>query len=143
TLAAARHLRALYNEFKSWPLVLAAYHAGNHWVARQIKRFKTNDYFKLARQGAFQESTQIYVPKGIAFIAMASAPEEFEVRLPPKADDLREDLVSVPPGTKLKDVAEAAKLPYADVRYQNPTLRRAQTPPTGTPTAVRLPFGTG
>jgi membrane-bound lytic murein transglycosylase D len=143
TLAAARHLRGLYNRFKSWPLVLAAYHAGERWVSRQMLRFKTNDYFKLARFGAFQESTQIYVPKALAFIAMASAPEEYEVRIPQQPDDLREDLVHVPPGTKLKEIAEAAKLPYPQLRWRNPALRRAQTPPTGEPVAVRLPWGTG
>jgi membrane-bound lytic murein transglycosylase D len=143
TLAAARHLRGLYNRFKSWPLVLAAYHAGEKWVSRQIQRFKTSDYFKLARFGAFQESTQVYVPKALAFIAMASGPEEFEVHIPRQPEDLREDLVHVPPGTKLKAVAEAAKLPYPALRYRNPALRRGQTPPTGDLVAVRLPWGTG
>jgi membrane-bound lytic murein transglycosylase D len=143
TLAAARHLRALFQRFRSWPLVLAAYHAGERWVARQVKRFRTSDYFKLARQGAFQESTAIYVPKALAFIAMASGPEEYLVRIPEQPEDLREDLVLVPPGTTLQSVADAAKLPYRTLRAHNPALRRARTPPTGEPMAIRLPWGTG
>jgi membrane-bound lytic murein transglycosylase D len=143
TLAAARHLKALYNRFKSWPLVLAAYHAGGRWVARQIRRFKTRDYFKLARQGAFQESTQVYVPKALAFIAMASGPEEYQVRITEQPEDLREDLVLVPPGTHLKDVAEASKIPLGQIRARNAALRRGRVPPTGDAVPVRLPFGTG
>jgi membrane-bound lytic murein transglycosylase D len=143
TLAAARHLHGLYKRFKKWPLVLASYHAGERWVARSIKRYKTDDYFKLARFGAFQESTQIYVPKALAFIAMAAGPEEYEVAIPRQPEDLREDLVIVPPGTSLRDVADAAKLPHSAVRMRNPALRKGKTPPAGDPVSVRLPWGMG
>jgi membrane-bound lytic murein transglycosylase D len=144
TMAAARHLHGLYKRFKKWPLVLAAYHAGERWVARAIKRYKTNDYFKLARHGAFQAVTNVYVPKALAFIALASSPEEFGVKIGRQPEDKREDLVMVPPGTKLQEIAEAAKIPYGALRHQNPALRRAQVPPKGQePYHVRLPWGTG
>jgi membrane-bound lytic murein transglycosylase D len=143
TIAAARHLHALYRRFKKWPLVLAAYHAGERWVARGIKRFKTNDYFRLARHGGFQAITNVYVTKALAFIALASNPEEYGVTIRRQPEDLREDLIVLPPGTKLKAVAEAAKIPYPALRQRNPALRRAQTPPSGEPVAVRLPWGAG
>jgi len=144
TMAAARHMHGLYKRFKKWPLVLASYHAGEKWVARSIKRHKTDDYFKLARLGGFQAITNIYVPKALAFIALASSPEEFGVKIGRQPEDKREDLVMVPPGTKLKAVAEAAKIPYGQLRHQNPALRRAQTPPGGQePYHVRLPWGAG
>lgn len=144
TIAAARHMAALYKRFKKWPLVLASYHAGEKWVARAIKRHKTNDYFKLAKLGGFQAVTNVYVPKALAFIALASAPEEYGVEIGRQPDDMREDLVLLPPATKLKDVAEAAKIPFVQLRLRNPALRRAVTPPKGQdPYHVRLPWGQG
>ena len=143
TIAAAHHLHGLYKRFGRWPLVLASYHAGERWVARAIKRHGTKDYFKLARAGGFQPITNVYVTKALAFIALASNPEEYGVRIGKQPEDMREDLILLPPGTKLRAVAEAAKLPFAQLRLRNPALRKAVTPPKGKAFPVRLPWGVG
>ena len=66
TLAAANHLRDLYQAFKDWKLVLAAYNAGPAAVDRAINRYKTRDYWELARLGQFPRETRRYVPRFFA-----------------------------------------------------------------------------
>jgi membrane-bound lytic murein transglycosylase D len=52
TAAAALYLRDLYRELGDWPLVLAAYAQGGHFVRAAIAREKTRDVWELIRRGA-------------------------------------------------------------------------------------------
>lgn len=65
TYAAARHLEALYDKYKTWSLVIAAYNCGQGRVDRAIRRTGKHDfwdiYYYLPRE------TRGYVP---AFIAV-------------------------------------------------------------------------
>jgi membrane-bound lytic murein transglycosylase D len=47
TVAAAKYLRSLYNEFGDWLLVIAAYNGGDGNVMRAIKRSGSQDFWKL------------------------------------------------------------------------------------------------
>ena len=65
--AAAKCLRALHGQFGSWPLVLAAYNAGDGRVARMLGK----------GPGTFEQiadklpgETQMYVPKVLATVAL-------------------------------------------------------------------------
>lgn len=62
THAAARYLKDLHAQFADWPLVLAAYHAGEHRVERAMKRLGASDFWMLARFAALPEETRAYVP---------------------------------------------------------------------------------
>lgn len=66
TLAAARHLRDLYAQFRDWNLVLAAYNAGPSAVERAMRKVKSNNFWTLARQRTLRDQTARYVPRFIA-----------------------------------------------------------------------------
>lgn len=82
TIAAARHLRDLYDQYGDWHLALAAYNAGTGAVDKVISRTNNRNFWKLARSGQFSRQTAEFVPKFIAasllinsVIAERSAPD--------------------------------------------------------------------
>lgn len=66
TRAAARYLKFLYAKFRDWPLVLAAYNAGERRVQRALERSRTSDFWQLAESGLLPRETQAYVPAVLA-----------------------------------------------------------------------------
>ncbi|MCX6998422.1 MAG: transglycosylase SLT domain-containing protein, partial [Kiritimatiellaeota bacterium] len=69
--AAARCLRALYGQFGSWPLALAAYNAGAGRVGRALQKDATGTFEQIA--GQLPLETQMYVPKVLATVALREA----------------------------------------------------------------------
>ncbi|RXK54362.1 hypothetical protein ESB00_00235 [Oleiharenicola lentus] len=65
--AAARYLRYLHGRFGDWPLVLAAYNAGEGRVWRTLKSGNASTFGEIA--GALPAETRMYVPKVLATIA--------------------------------------------------------------------------
>lgn len=66
SIAAARHLRDLYNIYEDWELALAAYNAGPGGVSRALKRAGVEDYWSLVRQKKINKQTARFVPRIIA-----------------------------------------------------------------------------
>jgi membrane-bound lytic murein transglycosylase D len=66
--AAARYLRDLYGKFGDWPLVLAAYNAGEGRVRRLLKQKNAATFAEIA--GSLPSETRMYVPKVCATIAV-------------------------------------------------------------------------
>lgn len=64
TMAAAKHLKDLYEMYKDWFLALAAYNAGSGTVSRTVSKANSNDFWKI--KGLFREQTQRYVAKVVA-----------------------------------------------------------------------------
>jgi len=59
--AASRYLRYLYRRFRSWPLVLAAYNAGEGRVARLLRETGAGGYDAIAARLPLE--TRMYVPR--------------------------------------------------------------------------------
>jgi len=59
--AAAQYLRTLHDQFDDWPLVLAAYNAGEGRVQRLLKQHKARSFDGIATQ--LPAETQMFVPK--------------------------------------------------------------------------------
>lgn len=73
--AAARYLRNLHARFGSWPLVLAAYNAGEGRVSRALTARRADTFAGIA--STLPAETRMYVPKVCALIATrASVPPE-------------------------------------------------------------------
>jgi len=66
TVAAARHLRDLYNAYQDWYLALAAYNGGTAAVDRAIMKAGTRDFWSIARGGFLREETRNFVARFIA-----------------------------------------------------------------------------
>lgn len=66
SIAAARHLKDLYLAYRDWYLALAAYNAGSARIDRAIKNGKSDDYWKLVRDGLVNDQTAKFVPRFIA-----------------------------------------------------------------------------
>jgi membrane-bound lytic murein transglycosylase D len=106
TLAAIRYLKDLREEFGSWYLVAASYNMGEAGLRRQIKKYQTKDFWTLVQKGALPEETQEYVPKILAAMLIAKAPNLYGFRDIEKLDPLDYEVVSVPGGTDLNGVAD-------------------------------------
>lgn len=75
SLAAARHLRDLYNNYNDWYLALAAYNVGAGAVDRAIDRAGTRDFWELARRGFLPGETARFVPRILAAAIIMKDPE--------------------------------------------------------------------
>jgi membrane-bound lytic murein transglycosylase D len=62
TLAAARLLSDLYQQFRDWPLAIAAYNAGKQAVLDAMNRAKGGDFWELSAKGLLPTETRTYVP---------------------------------------------------------------------------------
>ncbi|MGE4233691.1 MAG: transglycosylase SLT domain-containing protein [Bacteriovoracia bacterium] len=78
TLAAIKYLKELYQEFGSWELAFAGYNAGENKVRRAIHRYKTTDFWVIAKKRFFRRETRDYVPKIMAAAIITKNPEQFE-----------------------------------------------------------------
>ncbi len=145
TEAAADFLADLHRRFGSWELSLAAYNMGYAGLASVVKRYNTNDFWSLARtEGTLPWETTLYVPKIIAAAVVAHNLAAFGLGDLPVDTAVDADEVSVPPGTPLSVVAQAAGSTPADIEALNPELRSARTPPASesdAPYPVKVPPG--
>lgn len=139
TRAAAKHFADLYEKYRSWPLVLAAYNAGVGHIDRGMAKANTNDYWRLVTLGTIPEGATRYVPKVMAAMIVGRDPARYgfgEVQpLPAWAFTV----VEVPGGRDLERLAKAADVEYAALAALNPELRRGFTPPDGVAYPLRVP----
>lgn len=77
--AAARYLKFLYSQFHDWPLVLAAYNAGEGRVQGLLTRHKASSFDHIARD--LPTETRLYVPKVEAVISLREGVDD--LKLPP------------------------------------------------------------
>jgi len=130
TLAAARHLRDLYEEFGDWYLAMAAYNAGPGRVRKAIRMTQSNDFWKLADSAYLPVETKNYVPKVLAALQLASNPSGhgFAVTADP-LDSLPASTVFVKAPSQLAEIASKLNIPEKLLRHWNPELVNAITPP--------------
>ena len=130
TLAAARHLRDLYEEFGDWYLAMAAYNAGPGRVRKAIRMTRSNDFWKLADSAYLPVETKNYVPKVLAALQLASNPagHGFAVTADP-LDSLPTTMVLVKSPSHLAEISSKLNVPEKLLRHWNPELINAITPP--------------
>ncbi len=143
TRAAIAYLKDLYERFESWPLAVAGYNAGEGKIQRAIKKYHTNDFWKLAERRYLKLETKRYVPKLIAAIIIARNPAEYGFDNIVYEPPLAYDTVSVPRWTSLRALAVASGTPFEDIHNLNRQLRRAITPPDSPYYTVKVPQGKG
>jgi len=140
TLAAARHLRDLYEEFGDWYLAFAAYNAGAGKVRRAIEMTGSRDFWTLASSSYLRQETKDYVPKILAAAIIGKSPEKYGFSDVEYQDPIPTEMVNIPSSTDLDVIAECAGVDADLVRLINPELLRNVTPPARYP--LNLPRGT-
>ncbi len=143
TLAAARYIQDLYREFGSWYLVAASYNMGENGLRRQIVKHGTKDYWALIRAKALPSETQEYVPKILAAMLIAKAPNLYGFRDLEKMDPLEYDLVPVPGGTDLDKVADYLGVTRKSLRDLNSEILVGFIPKQVAKHPIRVPKGAG
>ena len=66
SVAAAKYLKYLHNMFGSWELAAAGYNAGEGKIRRAIRRYKTENFWQIAKGRYLKRETKNYVPKIMA-----------------------------------------------------------------------------
>ena len=141
TVAAAVHLRDLYDTFGSWPLALAAYNAGAGKISRAIKKTGTRDFWRIARTRYIRRETRQYVPRFMAAMIIATRPSLFGFHAHSQTvhqyDEIRMDK-----SIHLRSVAKETGIAFDELRRLNPELRRSVTPPGQDGYYLKVPVGT-
>lgn len=123
TDAAARYLRDLYNIYKDWHLVIAAYNCGPGNVNKAIKRCgDAKDYWKIYYR--LPKETRGYVP---AFIAANYVMNFYQSHnILPKTPDfpIITDTLMVNDYLHFNQVSEIIGIPVEQIRSLNPQYRR-------------------
>ncbi len=138
TEAAARYLRDLHSMFGDWHLSLAAYNTGEQNISRILDRSNAADYWEISERGYLCRETANYVPRFLAALQIANAPEEYGFDRPYE-EPVRYDLVHVGKPLPLSTVAQLCGSSTDTIRELNPALHRGVVPPQGY--SVRLPKG--
>jgi hypothetical protein len=140
TEGALAYLKSLYEEFRSWPLAMAGYNAGENMIRKEIAFQRTTDYFSLE----LSMETERYVYKIAVAKIVLSDPARYGFYL--EESDLYEPFrlervpleLSIP--LPIMDIAAAIGSSYKEIKEMNLHLS-GETIPVGTH-FINLPSGT-
>jgi len=128
SIAYAKYMKTLYNQFGDWYLAMAAYNWGPGNVQRSVMRTGYADFWELYRRNVLPEATKNYVPGIIAAIIMAKNPTQYGLdKLVPEAP-IVSDTVTVDYAIDLRLVADLTNASLSEIVALNPSLLRMSTP---------------
>ncbi len=153
TTAAALYLNDLHQRFGSWDLAMAGYNMGHGGLSRSIRKYNTNDFWRLVTyEAGIPFETALYVPKIAAVAIMMNNRHAFGIDQIKPDPAISFDTVFVDPAVALSDVSEAAGIPLESLRSMNPQYLLGRSPPAAssgnkkeaaTRWPVRVPRGLG
>ncbi len=129
TEAAAKHLRDLYREFKSWYLALSAYNAGIGRIRGAIKRGGSHDFWTLVERKALPRETMEYVPKFLAARYIGEHPDLFAFYINEEKKYPNVELVQVPSPVNFEKIEKTCSLPVGTLSFVNPQYLMSFTHP--------------
>jgi len=141
TIAAAKYLKDLYERFSSWHLAAAGYNAGENKIVTAMRRFRTEDFWKLTNYRYLKPETKNYVPQMIAAALIAKDPEKYGFTDVEYQEPLRYEKVKIPELTDLSLIAKSCETSLEEIKDLNPELRRGVTPPNQTEYEIKIPYG--
>ena len=130
TVAAAHHLRDLYDRFGSWPLALAAYNAGEGKISRAISKTGTRDFWKIRKTRHIRRETKEYVPRFIAATLIAKNPTAYGF-LAPFGTSHEFEEVLITKQVNFSAINEKTGISIEELKRLNPELRRSIVPQKG------------
>jgi len=141
TLAAIKYLKDLKREFGSWYLVAASYNMGENGLRKQIKKYHTTDYWELVKHKALPQETQDYVPKILAALMIAKAPNLYGFRDVDAQYPLQYEVVWAPSGTDLESLAQYLNVTHKAIKELNSELLLGYIPKQVDGHNIRIPLG--
>ena len=143
TRAAVKHLRDLYFYYnENWFLGLAGYNVSERRIRLAMKRYKTDDFWKLG--WPLPRQTRDYIPKFLAAVEIMKNPRKFGFT-PPEMRQIRYDDYVIDRQASLDVIAQAAGVHEEIIRELNPELKIYITPEITANNpfyTVQLPEGT-
>ena len=128
SIAYAKYMKTLYNQFGDWYLAMAAYDWGPGNVQRAVMRTGYADFWELYKRNVLPGETKNYVPGIIAAIIMAKNPEQYGLdKMVPDAAVVS-DTVNVDYAIDLRLVADVTGASLQEIVALNPSLLRMSTP---------------
>ncbi len=138
TIAAAHHLRDLFDEFQSWPLALGAYNAGGPKITRAIQKIDSRDFWKIRETAYIMEETKEYVPSFIAAVLIASNPTQYGFTVN-TTTPFAYDEVLVRKRVHLKSVAKTTGISIKQLKELNPELLQDIVPMVDVGYSLKVP----
>jgi len=139
TVAAAKYLKDLFDQFGCWYLAAAGYNAGEGRIGRLVQRHNTNDFWELYKYNTLPRETRNYIPQLIAAAIIAKDPAKFGFGSITYDPPVRFTHVRVPAATPMAVIARASSIDMDTVNMCNPEILRGITPPGKNDYAVKLP----
>jgi membrane-bound lytic murein transglycosylase D len=114
---------------------------GENGLRRQIKKHGTNDYWELVRLKALPQETQDYVPKILAALMIAKAPNLYGFRDIDSQYPLQYEVVWAPSGTDLENLADYLNITRKSMKELNSELLLGYIPKQINGHNIRIPLG--
>lgn len=143
TRAAARHLRDLYQTFRSWDLAIAAYNAGEKAISDSLSRKGANEFWDLYPSGGLSKATREFVPKVMAAILVAQEEQTGSQEAYQEEQLWRFDKIRIQEHLDLATVARLAGCTEKELRALNPHLKSSTVHPGTSGVEIRVPEGKG
>lgn len=131
TIAAAEYLKYLYNIFKDWQMVLAAYNAGPGAITKAIRRSGGKTTYWEIRPYLPRE-TQGYVPAFIAANYVMTYYAEHNITPAiPKKQYFELDTIVLKEPMSFEQISQLLDIPVEEIAYFNPQYRKNIIPEGG------------
>jgi membrane-bound lytic murein transglycosylase D len=139
THAAAKYIKDLYQIYKDWMLVIAAYNCGPGNVNKAIKRSgNKKDYWEIYYR--LPRETRGYIPQYIAAAyAVNYFPEHNIVPLPLNIP-VATDTIMVNKDIHLAQISEVMGIPLGELHALNPQYKTGFVPGSSKPQVLTLPM---
>lgn len=141
TIAYAKYMKYLHDQFGDWYLAMAAYDWGAGNVQRAVARTGYADFWELYRHNALPGETKNYVPGILAAVIMAKNPKQYGLTDVVPDAPVVSDTVTTDYAISLPLVADLTNSSVQQLVALNPALLRLTTP-RDIPYDLHLPAGT-
>ena len=139
THAAARYIKDLYEIYKDWVLVIAAYDCGPGNVNKAIKRSgNKKDYWEIYYR--LPKETRGYIPQYIAAAYAVNYYAEHNIQPLPLNIPVATDTIMVNKDIHLAQISEVMGIPLGELQALNPQYRTGLVPGSSKPQTLTLPM---